>query len=117
MQLTRTRISKLLLSCQTSNDWKFEDIQVASILITGSEINESEFHKLPLTMESLIEYFYNRQPSSLENLFDAFNGLDADKKGYITFNDLKCKLPLETRVNMIQSFVDKITFKEFKKLL
>lgn len=113
MQFTRKRISKLLLSCKTSNDWEFQDIQVASVLITGLEINESEFLHIPLNFDSLIEYFYNRQPSELENLFNAFNQLDIDNKGYITCNDLQCKLP----ARVMYESLDKITFKEFKKIL
>jgi Ca2+-binding EF-hand superfamily protein len=116
---SRKRISSLLLSCKTSSVCTFEDIQISSVLITGSEISLQEYNTLPLDSEELlIEYFYNRQSSDLENMFHVFNLLDSDKKGYITPNDLPKYIPQETRVLMVDSLSrnSKVSFKEFKNL-
>ena len=76
MQFSIQRITKLLLSCKTEK-WTLEDLQIASVLITGHEINESEYSKLPIeSMDDLILYFYKKQPSNSEMMLNAFNLLD-----------------------------------------
>jgi hypothetical protein len=115
---SRKRISQLLHSCKTSDAWTFEDIQVSSVLLTGRDISLDEYKCLPLdSQELLVEYFYNRQPSDMENLFYVFNQLDVEKKGYITHDDLPNNLRDIWWFDALQDQNHRISFREFKKII
>ena len=77
MQFSKKRVKKLLLSCKKSDSWTFEDLQTASVLITGRPFDENTLQQLSLdSTESLVDHFYLKQTTILENLVLVFNHLD-----------------------------------------